>query len=111
MEKNTSRELTVEEVREMFLKNIWGIIKYWQNVDIENDTMDKRIEGAVFSVLAILDGSNINLPEFIVAPAPHEEDKNYCIENGQNYFPLNNLEDIKGNISGSLHELFDSYKK
>lgn len=45
---------------------------------------------------------------FIVAPSPHPEDKDYCIENGVNYFPSNEhvVDLIQGDVGGILHELF-----
>lgn len=51
------------------------------------------------------------LPGFIVAPFPHEEDKDYMISQGEDYFPSNDAEKINGDIAGGLHELFYSVGK
>jgi hypothetical protein len=108
---NKPREYSENEIRENFLRNVWSIVDYWKNEELENDTMENRIEGVVFSILAMLDGANINLPSFIVAPSPHKDDKEYSIKNNHNYYPYNDSDNIKGNIAGCLHELFDRYKK
>jgi len=99
--KDVPRQLTVEEVRDQFLAQVWHTIRYWQKLD--NPGGD-RIEGAVFSVLAILDGTAVDLPGFIVAPAPHHSDREYCVERGENYFP--ETPQVECDIAGRLHDLF-----
>lgn len=100
--KSRPRQLTVEEVRDQFLTRVWHTIRYWQKLE---DPRGDRIEGAVFSILGILDGSALDLPGFVVAPAPHFSDKQYCIEQRENYFP--EAPNVECDIAGSLHELFD----
>jgi hypothetical protein len=63
--RNRPRQLSTEEVRDHFLKSVWHTIHCWQRLEGSNN---ERIEGAVFSVLAMLDGSAIDLPGFVVAP-------------------------------------------
>ena len=99
--RDVPRQLTVEEVRDQFLAQVWHTIRYWQKLD--NPGGD-RIEGAVFSVLAILDGTAVDLPGFIVAPAPHHSDREYCVERGENYFP--EAPPVECDIAGRLHDLF-----
>ena len=99
--RDVPRQLTVEEVRDQFLAQVWHTIRYWQKLD--NPGGD-RIEGAVFSVLAILDGTAVDLPGFIVAPAPHHSDREYCVERGEDYFP--EAPQVECDIAGSLHDLF-----
>ncbi len=98
------RELTVEEVRNKFLKHCRLLVDYWDKV--EDRTTKEKISGAIFSVLAMLDGSNIDLPGFIVAPRPHENDKKFCKKEGENWYPENHKSNIKCDIGGSLHEMF-----
>ena len=95
-------ELTEDEVRRRFLKEVWGLIEYWENV---YSTPRMRLCGLAFSMLVMLDGGS-NMPAFVVAPLPHEDDKAYCIEKGEDWFPENHESNVRCNISGSLHELF-----
>lgn len=102
-----SREKTMEEVREEFLDYARLMVKYWS--ELPNKSVKEKISGAVFSILTALDGGAGDLPAFTVVPMPAEEDKQYCIENDEDYYPENKFEDVKCDIAGSLHELF--YKK
>jgi len=99
-----SREKTTDEVREEFLSHIRYLIDYWNR--IPQDSTKERLEGLVFSILVALDGGS-SLPGFIVAPIPHETDRECHIENGKDYYPENyGIENqIKGNIAGGLHKL------
>ncbi|MEQ1949727.1 MAG: hypothetical protein ABL995_21270 [Bryobacteraceae bacterium] len=99
--RNRPRQLTVEEVRDQFLTRVWHTIRYWQRLE---EPGGDRIEGAIFSVLAMLDGSAVDLPGFVIAPAPHFSDKRYCIEQRQNYF--SETPNVECDIGGRLHELF-----
>ncbi len=96
-------ELTEKQVRDQLLEHFWDIITHWEKSDGAPTTRDK-LAGVVFSVLAALDGSSINIPRFIVAPSPHEEDKGYRTERGEDYFPENNDFEVVCNLGGSLHE-------
>lgn len=104
-----SREYTTEEIREQFLDHIRAMVNYWDS--IPKETTKEKLDGLAFSILAALDGSSAGLPGFIVAPLPHQDDKQYNIENDENYYPENDeIENqIKGDIAGLLHELF--YKR
>lgn len=98
------REYTVDEVREKFLDAVRNIVEYWKNV--ENVDYEDRLGGVAFSILVLMDGGQIDIPEFILAPNPHPEDKDYLIGEDENYFPENYQSDINCNIGGYLHELF-----
>lgn len=98
-----SKEKSEDEVREEFLNHIRGLVEYWDGV--EKDTTKEKLEGLAFSILSTLDG-NTSLPSFIVAPLPHEDDKEYSIDNDEDYYPENNNSNIKCDISGCLHEIF-----
>ena len=91
------RPFTSEEVTTQFLEHIKQLKNYWlkQGKDKE-DTVD----GIIFSILVMLDGGSMGLPGFSVKPDPHPSDKEYHIENGNNYYSS------KTDISGCLHELW-----
>lgn len=105
------REKTVDEVRHEFLTHLWDLIDYWagtsslSNVSTEMEARD-RLAGFAFSVLTTLDGESAALPAFIVAPYPHPEDREFCLEQGDNWYP--EAPDVSSNIAGSLHELLHS---
>ena len=98
-----SREYTTEEVREKFLKHVINLTTCWNGV--KERTCLEKLEGLAFSMLVLLDGGT-ELPGFIVAPAPHEDDKEYLKKQNENWFPENNKPSINCNIAGYLHELF-----
>lgn len=95
-----SREFTKEEVVEMFLERIRNSVNFWSNT---NDSEIEKLNGLAFSILNIIDGTS-GLPAFDLKPHPHEDDKQYCIEEGENYFGTNIIND-----DVYLHELY--YKK
>jgi hypothetical protein len=103
----TSREKTTEEVRTEFLQHIRGAVNYWANLKGEH-TIEDRCEGVAFSILVAIDGCSSGLPAFILAPIPHESDKQFSIDNNENYFPENHESNVKCDIGtlGELHHKF-----
>lgn len=89
------------EVRREFLQHLRNMAKYW--AEVKGITTKERIEGGIFSVLTLLDGST-HLPAFQVIPMPCEGDKEYHIENGEDYYPF--VEESPNDIAGTLHEGF-----
>lgn len=82
-----TKELESKE-RDKFLNDVHNIINYWENEDIENDTLKKRIEGVAFSMLVLLDGGNDGNP-------------------GYKLIPLN--DEVEVDLAGCLHEYFHDY--
>ena len=103
-----SREYTEKEVREKVLKQIAVMVNYWLNESRTPDTKEK-LEGLAFSICSMLDGCNLDIPGFIVAPLGHEEDIQYYKDKGENYYPVNRESDVKCDIGGCLHELIGRY--
>lgn len=101
-----SREKTVDEVRKEFISHVAAMIRYW-DTQVTGDTRCK-LEGLAHSILAALDGCAGGLPGFIVAPCPHPDDKQYYIDEGENYYREINDDDIC-DIAGSLHEEIVKY--
>lgn len=105
------REYTVDEVRDMFMDHVRNMITYWQKAPyreefhhLNESESDWRVSGVVHSILCALDGCSMNLPGFILAPAPHPDDREYNKTNNCNWFPENNIP-INCDIGGYLHEL------
>lgn len=108
------RELTAEEVRECLIRHLWGVVRYWADTNsaqMSEKTIEERIAGAIFTALAALDGDSIAIPGFLIIPNSCPEDKEYCKNEGLNWFPAPTLE---ADIGGGLHEFwhqFDPRKK
>ena len=97
-------EYTRDEVITKFLDHIKMNISYWE---ILPDTSTReKLEGLAFSILTMLDGCSGDIPKYIVAPDPHESDKEYLLKNKEKYYPENYSSKINCDISGFLHELF-----
>lgn len=101
-ETEKPRQYTAEEVGEMFLKHVWVLIDYW---DTKKENKLNALEGLAFSILSALDGESAVLPAFMVIPMPHEQDADYYISQGENWFPPYDSEN-PCDIGGSLHEKF-----
>lgn len=97
------RALTEDEIREQFLQHVKMMVRYWagegnSNVP-EDSTVKDRLDGLAFSLLALLDGSAIDLPGFKVIANPHPDDEAFHRERGENFYPT----DV--DIAGYLHEV------
>ena len=71
-----SRQLTNEEIRQQLFNTLNGIVKYWSDESKAQSTKEK-LEGAIFSVLSMIDGCNCGLCGFKLIPNPHQDDKQY----------------------------------
>jgi hypothetical protein len=98
-----SREYTEDEVRKNYLELVWEYINYWDS--LPEKTCRERLEGLAFGMLVILDGESTEMPGFSVFPSPHQDDKEYHIKLGENWYP------DSCDIAGCLHELFYEYKR
>lgn len=95
-----ARKLKAKEVRERLLAHLDSVATYAERESSRWNTPREKIRGAIFSVLAALDGSAIGLPSFTVCPAPHPDDREYNQSRGENYYPDEN-EHV--DIAGELH--------
>ena len=100
-----SREFTEEEIKEQFLDHVRMLVNYWDK-ETSKQTQTERLSGLAFSILSAIDGCSVSLPSFILAPLPHEDDKQYAVDNEENYYPQNHELDIKCDIAGGLHDSF-----
>lgn len=79
-----SRTYTEEEMREQFLGHLRNLAYYWSNVP--NNTALERTQGMAHSILCIFDGCCGALPAFDLVVRPHEDDKQYAIDNEDDYY-------------------------
>ena len=106
-------EYTTEEIREKFISEVRALVGYWSYYVDELLTTRERLSGLAHSIMVLLDGC-AEPPSFIVAPFSDPGDRDeYSIENGEKYYPDNYdvFDQIKGDISGCLHEeLYNGWK-
>lgn len=95
-----SRAFTKDEVREQVLAHIRNVSHYWA-AEQNAGTVRERCEGVAFSVLSMIDGCT-DLPAFDIVVRPHPDDKQFCIEEGENYMP----DGLVINDDCHMHELF-----
>lgn len=104
-----SKQMNEDEVRRAFIRKMWGLIEYWER-ESRASTSREKLEGLMHSVLATIGGCT-DLPSFILAPLPHNSDKQYSIDHGEDYFPNNDRaarmikSDIGSGLDGSLFML------
>ena len=80
-----SREITKYEARELFLSQCEIIASYWVN-ESRAETAKDRVEGAIFSIMNIFDGTCGGFPAAIdLVLRPHEDDKQYSIDEGSDW--------------------------
>ena len=81
------RAITADELRERILDHMRAMAKYWATVDVPDGpkTTQDRIEGAMFSVLEMLDGVPESFPAMDLVAKPRPDDKQFHIENGENW--------------------------
>ena len=103
------REYTRDEIKKMFVTKMWQTLEYCLK-DERMKTSQHKLEVFMHSTLATLDGCGIDLPAFIIAPLSTEEDKQFYISEGENFYPINDQEKIKCDIAGGLHEIMYSLK-
>jgi hypothetical protein len=78
------RAKTAEEVKKELLDYIHNTVEYWAKQP--DKTPQEKCDGLAFSILAIFDGVAIGLPALDIALAPHPSDKQYYIDNNENWY-------------------------
>lgn len=89
-----------EEARDMFLKKIKYITNFWSNYELRSNK--EKCEGVAFSILALIDGCSVDFPAINMFLAPHPDDKQYFIDNDEDYFEEGTLIN-----NCCLHDLLD----
>lgn len=80
-----SDKISKEEARKIFIDQVSVISDYWINNDRAETSRDK-VEGAIFSIMNIFDGTCGGFPAAVdLVLRPHEDDKQYCIDNGDDW--------------------------
>ena len=109
MNDEKPRQYTAEEIRDQFINHMWDLVEYWdKHVKDQNMPIDRRLQGLMHSVLTTLDGCSMDLPGFALVTTPHESDKDYHKDQGENWYPENDLEKMNEPVCFMLHEDFYS---
>ena len=95
---NRTSDPTIFIDNENQLSIVWS--KYDDKTDIE------RCEGVVFSILALIDGSNPGFPAINLSLAPHPENKEFDINLKRNWYESG----MVFNDDCALHEFFSNNK-
>ncbi len=98
-----SREMTLAECRAAFLDHIRARSHYWATDTRTTDRLE-MCNGLCHSILSMLNG-NSGIPGFALVPQPHESDAEYHREQGENWWPA---EEVKNDIreDACLHHEF-----
>ena len=84
MTNNEPQPYTAEEVRQQVLDLMRAYIGVWLKEDRETER--ERMEGLVFSILNIFDGTTLDLPAMDIVLRPHADDKQFFIDEGQRWY-------------------------
>ena len=78
-----SKPIEKEVLREKFLKQVRLYAREWASYD--NKTPQERCDGLTFSILALLDGSDPELPAFDLVARPHPDNEAYHATHGEDW--------------------------
>lgn len=96
------RQLKTTEVQHRFIGKLWEIIDYWTSQCPE---ARNSLEGAIHSVLVVIDGESPDLPPFLLLPGGNPENP-YADADG-NIFPTSCISsdlDIAGSLNDQLFQ-------
>jgi len=98
------RAMDKEEVMDQVLRRVEGMVDEWERYP--HKTTRERLEGVIYSFLALLDGCDIGIPGFIVAPLPSKEDSDLRGIEGSAWFPDNTEAEnvVQCDLGGTLHD-------
>src|SRR3990167_555476 len=102
------RAYTEQEVQAQFIRKVQAYVQYWSHPEIAGG-LEYKLGGLALSILALLDGADIELPGFRVSPTPHEDDRLYHQERGENWYP--DYIDIAGDLHNRLYVDRDESQK
>lgn len=80
----TPRAYTADEARQHVLDHMKVLSAYWAGLPDKTDA--EKCDGLCFSILNIFDGTSMSLPAMDISLAPHESDKEYSREQGDNWY-------------------------
>lgn len=97
-----SKAISKEESRELFLSHCKALALYWAQ---QKGSKEQVCDGLVFSILSTIDGCT-ELPAIDLALSPHPEDKQYCVDNEEDWFEPG----LVINDDCDLHDLYMGFQ-
>jgi hypothetical protein len=109
------RAWTPEEMTKIFMDQAVAMARYWETVELDSRGQDvpetrERLEGLLFSLFSLLDGSAIGIPGFQLVPSPSPEDQEYDERLGNNWWPLTEVPS-SAQLKWPLHEILSGYRQ
>jgi hypothetical protein len=95
-----SKPISKEQLRLQFRNSIRMYAREWASYP--NKTLQERSDGLAFSILALLDGSDVNLPAFDLVARPHPDNEAYHKAHGQDWI-------VDGQVINDDVHLHDMY--
>lgn len=77
------RAFTKDELRDKFLDHIKNLVTYYS--ELKDRTEKEKLQGLAFSILCTFDGVANDFPCMDILMHPHEDDKQYHIDNEENW--------------------------
>lgn len=118
---NDPRAMTPEEMRDVMLQQLVSYVRYWGEIPAEfhregfnlppippgmestvRAYMKHATEGLLHSILVVFDGGSMSCPALDIIPAPHESDKQYHINEGEDWWDQVVINDCQ------LHDLYNA---
>ena len=95
-----------KEMQYVFIHELVSIVEYW--VNLKGVSEKEKCKGVAFSIMNIFDGTSGGFPCAIdLVLNPHPDDKQYCIENDENYIEKG----VVINDDLLLHDLLSKYNR
>lgn len=109
---NDAHEYTKEEIRTQFIQEVGVRTNYWidkhkDNTMLTHKDLKESVEGAVFSVLTLIDSGDGILPHFALVPMGHPDEVKEAKAHGLDWYPVPPDEINNFDIAGGLHHLFN----
>ena len=80
---HTPTPIPKEQIREKLVEHFRGLARYWANVP--NQTTEEQLTGLIHSILTTFDGGSLEFPAFDLVARPCPEDKQYFIDQGEDW--------------------------
>jgi hypothetical protein len=78
-----SKPISKEQLREQFLNSVRMYAREWASY--KNKTPQQRCDGLAFTLMALLDGTDVDLPAFDLVARPHPDNEAYHKAHGQDW--------------------------
>ncbi len=102
------RAYTEKEVCDIFLNHLATLAHYWatvNNTDGSEITTLDRCNGLIHSILSHMAGNGPTLPPIDLVLRPHDDDKDFHLGEGENYFEPHMV------IDTSMHHAWHKYER